>query len=127
MPVGPDIQYTSEKPGAPITLLVFTGADGDFALYEDDGVSYQYEKGQFSYIPMRYDAAKSRLTIGARTGSYTGMPEERTFRIRWIKAQHAVNIDATLLEEFMMHEIPLEQSRLRHGLEYEVGFLVSVE
>jgi alpha-D-xyloside xylohydrolase len=85
VPVGPDIQYTSEKPGAPITLLVFTGADGDFALYEDDGVSYQYEKGQFSYIPMRYDAAKSRLTIGARTGSYTGMPEERTFRIRWIK------------------------------------------
>ncbi|HUQ09346.1 MAG TPA: TIM-barrel domain-containing protein [Steroidobacteraceae bacterium] len=85
LPVGPDTQYTSEKPGAPITLFVFTGADGSFALYEDDGVSYAYEKGQFSYIPIRYDAAQGKLIIGARTGSYTGMPEERTFRIRWIK------------------------------------------
>jgi alpha-D-xyloside xylohydrolase len=85
VPVGPEIQYTSEKPGAPITLFVFTGADGSFALYEDDGVSYQYEQGQFSYIPMRYDAAQRRLIIGARTGSYAGMPVERTFRVRWIK------------------------------------------
>ena len=30
VPVGPEIQYTAEKPGAPITLLVFTGADGSF-------------------------------------------------------------------------------------------------
>jgi alpha-D-xyloside xylohydrolase len=85
VPVGPDIQYTAEKPGDPITLFVFTGADGTFALYEDDGVSYEYEKGQFSYIPIRYDAAQGKLIIGARTGSFTGMPEERTFRVRWIK------------------------------------------
>ncbi len=85
LPVGPDIQYASEKPGAPITLVVFTGADGSFALYEDDGVSYEYEKGQFSYIPIRYDAARGKLIIGARTGSFPGMPEERTFRVRWIK------------------------------------------
>ncbi len=85
VPVGPEIQYTSEKPGAPITLFVFTGADGAFALYEDDGESYQYERGQFSYIPMGYDAAQRRLIIGARTGSYAGMPVERTFRVRWIK------------------------------------------
>ena len=54
-------------------------------LYEDDGVSYGYEKGEFARIPLRYDAAKGTLTIGARTGSYPGMPEERTFNVRWIK------------------------------------------
>ena len=32
VPVGPDIQYTGEKPGAPITLFVFTGADGQLRL-----------------------------------------------------------------------------------------------
>jgi alpha-D-xyloside xylohydrolase len=85
VPVGPEIQYTSEKPGAPITLFVFTGADGVFDLYEDDGVSYGYEKGQFSYIPMRYDAARGTLSIGARSGSFAGMPEERIFRVRWIR------------------------------------------
>ena len=86
VPVGPDIQYTAEKPGAPITLFVFTGADGSFDLYEDDGVSYGYEKGEFARIPLRYDAAKGTLTIGARAGSYPGMAEERTFNVRWIKA-----------------------------------------
>ena len=86
VPVGSEIQYTAEKPGAPITLMVFTGADGSFDLYEDDGVSYGYEKGEFSRIPLRYDAAKGTLTIGERAGSYPGMAEERTFNVRWIKA-----------------------------------------
>jgi alpha-D-xyloside xylohydrolase len=85
VPVGGAIQYTLEAPAAPITLFVFTGADGSFELYEDDGVSYGYEKGEFSRIPIRFDAAKGALTIGARTGSYPGMPEERKFHVRWIR------------------------------------------
>ena len=85
LPVGPEIQYTSEKPGGDITLLVFTGADGSFDLYEDDGVSYGYEKGEFTRIPLRLEAATGKLSIGARAGSYPGMPEERTFKVRWIK------------------------------------------
>jgi alpha-D-xyloside xylohydrolase len=85
VPVGPEIQYSAEQPGGDITLLVFTGTDGSFDLYEDDGVSYGYEKGQFSRIPLRYDAAKGTLTLGERSGSFPGMPEERTFKVRWIK------------------------------------------
>jgi alpha-D-xyloside xylohydrolase len=85
VPVGPDVQYSSEKPGGDVTLLVFTGVNGSFELYEDDGVSYGYEKGQFSRIPIRYDAASGTLVIGARTGSFPGMPEERTFHVRWIR------------------------------------------
>ena len=86
VPIGPDIQYTGEKPGAPITLLVFTGADASFDLYEDDGVSYGYEQGQFARIPMHYDAAKGTLTLGERKGSFPGMAAERVFNVRWIKS-----------------------------------------
>ena len=85
VPVGPDVQYSAEKPAGDITLLVFTGANGSFELYEDDGVSYGYEQGQFSRIPIRYDQASATLVIGARSGGYPGMPEERTFKVRWIK------------------------------------------
>jgi len=85
VPVGGAIQSTLEAPGAPITLFVFTGTNGSFELYEDDGVSYGYEKGEFSRIPIRHDSAKGTLTIGARQGSYPGMPEERKFHVRWIK------------------------------------------
>jgi alpha-D-xyloside xylohydrolase len=96
VPVGPDIQHTADKPGAPITLLVFTGADGSFDYYEDDGVSYGYERGEFARIPLRYDAANGALIIGARSGSYKGMPAKRTFNVRWIKAgaKPPANLDA---------------------------------
>jgi len=98
LPVGPEIQYTAEKPGGDITLLVFTGANGSFDLYEDDGVSYGYEKGEFTRIPMRFDAATGTLTLGARTGSFPGMPEERTFKVRWIKdgAKAPTDFDAAV-------------------------------
>jgi alpha-D-xyloside xylohydrolase len=96
VPVGPDIQYTAESPSAPITLLVFTGADGSFDYYEDDGVTYGYERGEFARIPMHYDKTKGTLTLGARTGSYPGMPVSRTFKVRWIKdgAKAPTELDA---------------------------------
>jgi alpha-D-xyloside xylohydrolase len=96
VPVGPDIQHTADKPGAPITLLVFTGADGSFDYYEDDGVSYGYERGEFARIPMHYDKTKGTLTLGARAGSYPGMPASRTFKVRWIKdgARAPTELDA---------------------------------
>jgi alpha-D-xyloside xylohydrolase len=50
VPVGPEIQYTGEKPNAPLTLHVYTGQDGAFTLYEDDGTSYRYEKGEHAAI-----------------------------------------------------------------------------
>ncbi len=45
IPFGPDLQYTQEKPADPITLYIYAGADGDFSLYEDDGLTYGYEQG----------------------------------------------------------------------------------
>jgi alpha-D-xyloside xylohydrolase len=84
VPIGPEMQHTREKLGAPITLHVYTGADGSFSLYEDDGVSRQYLNGAFSRIPMRYDERTGTLTIGAREGSHPGMVGSRLFHVRWM-------------------------------------------
>ena len=81
VPIGPDLQFTEEKLADPITLYVYTGADGAFTLYEDDGVTYGYEKGAFARIPIRWDDGKSTLTIGRREGSFPGMLNERTFDV----------------------------------------------
>ena len=113
MPVGGAIQYTLEAPAAPITLFVFTGADGSFELYEDDGVSYGYEKGEYSRIPIHYDSAKGTLTIGARSGSYPGMPEERKFRVRWIrdggKAPADIDADVAATVSYKGAEVTVTQ------------------
>lgn len=81
IPLGPALQYTSEKPADTITLYVYTGKNAAFRLYEDDGVTYDYEKGQFTIIPIRYDEPSQTLTIGDRQGSYSGLLKQRIFRV----------------------------------------------
>src|SRR5262249_8337285 len=70
--VGPDQQYIGETRGEQITLYVYAGANGHFSLYEDDGHTYGYERGEFSRIPIDWNDATGTLTIGARAGSYKG-------------------------------------------------------
>jgi alpha-D-xyloside xylohydrolase len=81
VPLGSDLQYTAERPADPVTLYVYAGADGAFTLYEDDGLTYGYEKGAFARIPLRWDERARTLTIGRREGSFPGMLAERTFRV----------------------------------------------
>lgn len=85
LPMGPVTQYVDERPDAPITLNIYTGADGQFSLYEDDGVTKAYTRGEFSRIPLSYDDKSGAVTIGARSGQYKGMVAKRQFRIHFIK------------------------------------------
>lgn len=78
---GPEIQYTSEKPADPVILYVYTGADGTFTLYEDEGTNYNYEKGAYSLIKLTYNETDHTLTLGARQGEFAGMLKNRIFRV----------------------------------------------
>ncbi len=84
IPLGPRIEYVGHKPDEPVTLFVFAGADGTFSLYGDEGVNYNYEKGEFSLIPVRYDDSQRTLTIGQRQGTYEGMREQRSFNVVFV-------------------------------------------
>ena len=81
LPVGPDMQYTDERPADEITLFVYAGKDASFTLYEDEGTNYNYEKGQYAKIPFLYCNTSNELVIGDRQGDFPGMLKERTFRI----------------------------------------------
>ncbi len=82
VPLGPDVQYATEKTWDALTLCVYPGADGSFILYEDEFDNYNYEKGAYTEIPMAWDESSRHLTIGARKGSYPGMLESRKFTVR---------------------------------------------
>ncbi len=88
LPVGPDVQYAAEQPNAPLTLYVYTGRDGHFNLYDDDGTTYAYEHGEFATIPLVWDESAATLTIGQRNGQYPGMAAQRTFRIVFVTPDH---------------------------------------
>lgn len=91
VPMGPDIQHTGERPD-PITLHVYEGADTAFTLYEDDGVSYDYERGARAEIPIHWNQAKRTLTIGKRAGSFPGMLKERTLEVVFVSGQSTQRI-----------------------------------
>ncbi len=93
IPCGPEIQYTTEKPADPIRLFVYTGSDGNFTLYEDENINYNYEKGKFSTIEFDYNEDEKTLTISDRQGEFEGMLNSRTFEIKWISKNNPSAMD----------------------------------
>jgi alpha-D-xyloside xylohydrolase len=73
VPFGPDICYTDEQPQAALKLRIYPGQDGVFTLYQDEGDNYDYEKGFFATIQLRWDDTNSRLILEKRQGKYPGM------------------------------------------------------
>ena len=88
LPLGPDVQYASEKSADPLELRIYRGADGDFTLYEDENDTYNYEKNIYAIIPFHWDDAKQTLLIGDRAGKFPGMLDTRTFRIVFVRENH---------------------------------------
>jgi alpha-D-xyloside xylohydrolase len=100
IPTGAAIQHVDEGLNTPLTLNVYTGANGSFEIYEDDGRSTNYEKGEWSRIPVSYDDATGTVTIGDRIGSFTGMANERNISVRFISGANkdAANFDKGVQE-----------------------------
>lgn len=81
VPMGPEVQYTTEKAWNYLTLRVYPGADASFILYEDEFDNYNYEEGKYTEIPLSWNDKTRTLTLGKRQGSYEGMIETRTFNV----------------------------------------------
>ena len=81
LPLGPEMQYVGEKSWQQLELRVYPGADGQFTLYEDEGDNYNYEKGQYTTIPMTWNNKTRTLTVGQRQGQYKGMLQSRQFTV----------------------------------------------
>lgn len=70
-----------------VVLRVYPGKEGDnntFILYEDDGVTNQYERGAYAKTPLTYTQrdGKVTVTIGATKGSYEGQPACRSYELQ---------------------------------------------
>jgi len=95
LPLGPTMEYATQKPEDPIELRVYPGANGSFVLYEDENDNYDYEKGQYATIPITWNDSSQTLTIGARSGEFPGMRKERKFLVVVVKPGHGTGLDAT--------------------------------
>ena len=94
LPLGPEIQYATEKPAGPIELRIYRGADGTFNLYQDAGDGYDYEKGAHTVIPFRWSESTRTLAIGDREGAYSEMPAGIQINIVWVSTGHGSGLAA---------------------------------
>jgi alpha-D-xyloside xylohydrolase len=81
LPIGPNVQYATEKKWDSLDIRVYEGANGEFTLYEDENDNYNYEKGAYATITFTWDDRKKVLIIGERKGSFPGMLPDRKFNI----------------------------------------------
>jgi alpha-glucosidase/alpha-D-xyloside xylohydrolase len=83
VPVDPVRQYTGELVEEPTTIRVYRGVDGQYTLYEDDGISQEYLKGRGSWTRMSWNERSRQLTLepGAPAGA-TNVIAERTFKVQ---------------------------------------------
>ena len=76
VPEQPLVQSTDEKPQGPLTLRVYPptaiGNDCEGSVYLDDGVSFDFQKGQFlrEKFSCRVSAQGVVVTVAARKGSF---------------------------------------------------------
>ena len=81
LPLGP-LRNTRAAVSDPLTVVVYPGADGAFAMYEDDGRSFDYRKGEFTRIGFIWRDAIWQLSLRLEPGSRLLPPEKRPMQIR---------------------------------------------
>ena len=93
VPMGKFLQYTSEKPMDTLEIRIYTGADGQFTLYSDEGNNYNYEKGKYTEIPFKWNEQQQTLAIDKQQGSYAGALKRHVFIIVWVNESSGKGIE----------------------------------
>lgn len=96
IPLGPVMQWTTEKLSDPLEIRVYTGMDAEFELYEDENDNYNYEKGYFSIIPFKWEEKTKKLIIGKRRGKFPGMLLKRKFNIVFVRPGKGAGDEITI-------------------------------
>ncbi|NMH87961.1 glycoside hydrolase family 31 protein [Flavivirga algicola] len=84
IPMGQTKNYIGETKDEVVVLDIYPHEKSSFQLYEDDGISYDYEKGTFTLTDITSDALENevKISISKRKGSYNNMPEKRTYLVK---------------------------------------------
>jgi alpha-glucosidase (family GH31 glycosyl hydrolase) len=98
LPFGPVKQYSGEKVEQPLSVSIYPGADGSFLLYEDDGKSFDYRKGEWTGIQMDWNDKGRNLTLRLADGSRMLPPVRRRIDIKLEEEVHTAEFDGRKIE-----------------------------
>lgn len=93
LPLGPVKQFVDERVDGPLSVTVYPGADASFLLYEDDGISFNYRKGQWTGIQMNWSDSNRKLDLFLASGSRLMPPEKRTIEFQLAGIRKTINFE----------------------------------
>ncbi len=65
-----------------LVIHVYSGADAEFRLYDDDGITEQYRLGrEFTLTLLKFRQASMSLTISPEIGTYKNAPGRRSYEL----------------------------------------------
>jgi alpha-glucosidase len=114
LPLGPVMQHTAERPTDPLTLLLFVPADdgaGTSTLYDDDGISQNYQRGAFALRRFRSSwQASGRLAITLEEPEGAYRPERQQLQL-----EVHLSFSASLPRDTFAAGSPLAERLAREG------------
>ncbi len=83
LPMTRDMDYVGQQPDDELTLHVYSGPASALELYEDDGISHQFEQGarRITRITQETTANETVVAIGAAEGTFDGAVTVRRIRL----------------------------------------------
>lgn len=88
--------FSGQRPLDTLLLKVYGPHSGAFSLYEDDGSSLGYEKGQYSWTPMNFHETGNggyMLSVGAASGRFKGQVTRRAYKIEIFGLTRPTSVD----------------------------------
>jgi len=85
-----------------LELHIYSGANGSFTLYEDDGISEKYQKGAYATQDFIYDDHLRRLQILPVKGSFKNINTKRRYQVIFhgLTTQECFTVDGHPIQPF---------------------------
>jgi alpha-glucosidase/alpha-D-xyloside xylohydrolase len=93
IPFDPVRQYVMQSVSEPTTIRVYSGANGQFRWYEDDGISQEYLEGKFAWTNLKWDEVAKQLTIERDTTTGTLEQSARRLVVQLLPEGKSVEIN----------------------------------
>jgi len=82
IPMAPFAKSTFFIPKDNLLIHAYTGADGAFQLYEDDGVTERFRtQNELRVTALKFTQQDLGVEVGAAQGTYTGAPSSRSYQV----------------------------------------------
>jgi alpha-glucosidase/alpha-D-xyloside xylohydrolase len=98
LPLGPVKQYVTQQVDEPLLVTIYPGMDGTYRLYEDDGQSFNFRRGEWMGIDMEWNDARRRFSLKLTPGARMLPPVRRPINVQLSGQTRSMVFDGRRIE-----------------------------